>query len=324
MLIKPTKIKREVSPLLIVIGILLALFSLALILPLLWALMTTFKSVQDFTVAKNIFGLPKWSLSKNEIKFGNYILVLKNFKFNVRGNYFIGFNLDKAVGLNFDVGFGEVIFNTLIYAVGGALVAAIVPCVVGYLCAKYKFRFSKAVYVITVFVMVIPIVGATPARIILLRRLSMYDTLWGTLIEKLSFTNMYFLVFYAFFCGIPDSFAEAAEVDGASQLRILLSIMMPMAVKMVATVSLILFVQYWNDYNTPYMFMPTHPTLSFAVFKTVVLNQIVSDDPVILQTLRRDPAKLTSCMVLALPIVVLFVAFKNKLMGNISLGGVKG
>ena len=134
---------------------------------------------------------------------------------------------------------------------------------------------------------------------------------------------MYFLVFFAFFQGIPDSFAEAAEVDGASQLRILLSIMFPMAIKMITTVALILFVQYWNDYNTPFLFLPTHPTLSYAVFKVVVRKDFVWTTENAYE-MHFAPAQIAACMMLALPIIVIFIAFKNKLMGNVSLGGVKG
>lgn len=316
-----TRKKREVNAFMLMTFIVLSVFALSLILPLLWALITSLKSAMDFDV--NVLGLPDPSLSAKELRFSNYALVFKNFSFQVTANYFTGFSLNHLVGKDTVVNLGHILVNSLVYAVGGAVVGAIVPCVVGYLCAKYKFRFSGVLYAIVVFVMVMPIVGATPARITLLRRLGLFDSLAGSLIEKLSFTNMYFLVFFAFFQGVPDSFAEAAEVDGASQLRIMLSIMLPMSVKMLTTVSLILFVQYWNDYNTPYLFLPTHPTLSYAVFKVVVQKvfERVTPDA---YNMYYAPAQIAACMMLALPIVVVFIAFKNKLMGNVSLGGVKG
>lgn len=315
------KSKRDVNALMIATFVVLAVFSLSLILPLLWALLTSLKSAMDFDV--NVLGLPDPSLSAKELRFSNYVLVFKNFQFQVTANYFEGPNLNHLVGKDTIVNLGHILLNSVVYAVGGAVVGAIVPCIVGYLCAKYKFRFSGVLYAIVIFVMVMPIVGATPARITLLRRLGLFDNLAGSLIEKLSFTNMYFLVFFAFFQGVPDSFAEAAEVDGASQLRILLSVMFPMSIKMLTTVALILFVQFWNDYNTPYLFLPTHPTLSYAVFKVVVQKVFVrvTDDA---YNMYYAPAQIAACMMLALPVVVVFIAFKNKLMGNVSLGGVKG
>lgn len=303
------------------IGVILAAYSFTLLLPLLWALITSFKSVNDYSA--NILGLPTLAGSKAELAFGNYVVVFKNFKFLVSTGYFQGWTLRHAVGVNRHVGLWEIVFNTLVYSVGGAIAAAIVPCVVGYLCAKYKFRFSGVLYAIVIFVMVMPIVGTIPARITLLRRLCMYDSLWGSIIEKLSFTNMYFLVFFAFFKSVPDSFAEAAEVDGASQLRILVSIMLPMAMKMLTAVALILFVQYWNDYNTPYLFMPTHPTLSYAVFSLVLFNNFtpVTENAYLL---RFTPAQIAACMMLAVPVMIVFIIFKDKLMGNLSMGGIKG
>jgi ABC-type maltose transport system permease subunit len=60
--------------------------------------------------------------------------------------------------------------------------------------------------------------------------------------------------------------------------------------------------------------MPTHPTLAYGVFQ---MSQSTDN------TLSNDPARLASCMVLAIPILVLFIAFRNKIMGNVSMGGVK-
>ena len=318
---KSAKRKINLNPYVIVTFVILIVYAVSLLLPLLWGVMTSLKSFADFD--NNLLGLPSLQESKEQLLFSNYSLVYQNFSFRVTSSYFVGFSLDTLVGKDMIVTFGGVILNSIVYAVGGAVVAAIVPCIVGYLCAKYKFKFSSVLYAIVIFVMVMPIVGATPARITLLRRLNLFDSLWGSLIEKLSFTNMYFLVFFAFFQGIPDSFAEAAEVDGASQLRILLSIMFPMAIKMITTVALILFVQYWNDYNTPFLFLPTHPTLSYAVFKVVVRKDFVWTTENAYE-MHFAPAQIAACMMLALPIIVIFIAFKNKLMGNVSLGGVKG
>lgn len=313
--------KREANVLMIVICVVLAVYALTLIVPLLWAFFTSLKSIPDYN--KNILGFPNPELSSEELKFQNYVVVFNNFRFPVDASYFTGLSLNRLVGVSRLVGFWEVVLNSVIYSVGGALVSAVVPCLVGYLCAKYRFKFSNVIYAIVIFVMVMPIVGATPARITLLRRLGLFDSLAGDLVTKLSFTNMYFLVFYAFFQGIPDSFAEAAEVDGASQLRIMVSIMFPLAIKMITTVALILFVQYWNDYNTPYMYLPTHPTLSYSVFRLVLFTNFQGNTPDAYK-LRFTPAQIAACMMLAVPIIVVFVAFKDKLMGNISLGGVKG
>lgn len=127
---------------------------------------------------------------------------------------------------------------------------------------------------------------------------------------------MYFFVYYAFFGGLSNTYREAAELDGASEMTILLRIYFPLAMKMIATVFLIQFVALWNDYQTPLLYLPTHPTLSYGVY-------LVAIDPPSGIKLSDVPHSVSACMMLALPILIVFVIFKDKIMGNISLGGIK-
>ena len=104
-------------------------------------------------------------------------------------------------------------------------------------------------------------------------------------------------------------------MDGASQLRIMTSIILPLSVKIISTVWLILFVQLWNDYQTPMLYLPTLPTLAYGVYYVTEIDH--SGD------LTQTPIKVAGCMLLALPILVIFIFLKDKLMGNVSMGGVK-
>ena len=133
---------------------------------------------------------------------------------------------------------------------------------------------------------------------------------------KFHFGGMYFLVFYAYFKGLPDTYAEAAEIDGASQFRVLVMIIMPLAIKIMSTVFMILFVQLWNDYRTALIYMPTHPTLAYAVYHVAIYTNKGAFATI--------PAKTASCITLAVPILILFIFFKDKIMGNVTLGGIKG
>lgn len=137
-----------------------------------------------------------------------------------------------------------------------------------------------------------------------------------SIFQKSVFGGMYFLVFYAFFETMPDTYSEAAEIDGANYYTILLRIILPLAGKMIATVFLIVFVNYWNDYQTALVHMPTHPTLAYGVYR--IAHEVSSGD------LANIPTRISVCMMLAVPILIVFVIFKDKIMGNISIGGIKG
>ena len=125
---------------------------------------------------------------------------------------------------------------------------------------------------------------------------------------------MYFLVFYSFFVGLSDSYVEAAEIDGASQFRVMLSVIIPLAKTMISACFIMFFVQTWNDYSTPLMYLPTHPTLAYGIYFNTVLGDT---------TLNRVPIRLASLMFLAIPSLIFFILFRERLMGNISMGGVK-
>ena len=130
---------------------------------------------------------------------------------------------------------------------------------------------------------------------------------------------MYYFVFYAYFKGVPETYREAASIDGAGEVKIMFKIYFPLAIKMIMTVFLIMFVSLWNDYQNPLIFLPTQPTLATAVYYMTNLANGTKESKIFAEA----PAKMAASMVLALPILILFILTKNKLMGDISLGGIK-
>jgi len=309
--------KKERSPLNItvkvVLFIVLLLYSVSMLLPFVWGIITSLKSNFEFLYMHNILNVPTLEYSKDELLFANYRRAFKYFEFTKQVSFYFGENEINHFTEN---NLFTMIWNTLLYAGVGALLATIVPCIVAYLCAKFKYKFSGFLYGLVVTVMTIPIIGSTPAMITLMRSIGLYDTFVGYFFQKLSFGGMYFLVFYAFFETMPDTYSEAAEIDGANYYTILLRIILPLAGKMIATVFLIVFVNYWNDYQTALVHMPTHPTLAYGVYR--IAHEVSSGD------LANIPTRISVCMMLAVPILIVFVIFKDKIMGNISIGGIKG
>jgi len=203
--------------------------------------------------------------------------------------------------------------NTFLYVVIGPLLQTLVPAIMAYATAKHDFKICKLIYGIALFSMIMPIVGNYTAAIDLLRNLGLYDTWPGFFVQKFYFGGMYFLVFHAFYKALANSYSEAAEIDGASYYNILISIILPLSIKMIASVWLLQFVGFWNDYQTPRLYMPTHPTLAFTIWTLTTTYSRVAD----------IPTKVSGAMILALPILIFFIFFKDRLMGNVSLGGLK-
>lgn len=329
---KKIKKKIKINPYMVIVGTLLVLYTLSIFITMGWGLLTSFKAYSDFN-AGNLFGLPRmeyWDkiaawlqtvdkkhpnyqlfLGYDNI-FGNYSNSISKMTLSNTVDYLTGFNLDVQVLRKVNGSLFGIITNTLFYAVGTAFFAAFAPCIAGYLCSKFDYKFSGIAYAFVVVVITMPIVGNTTAVITLMKRLSLYDTMWGTWIRHFSFANTYFLIFYAFFKGVSNTYAEAAQIDGASYFTIMWKIYIPLSIKMVSTIFLLQLVALYNNYTESLIYMPTYPTLTYAIFK------LRSEG-----TINFKPQIIATSLFLCLPMLIFFVTFKNKLMGNISLGGVK-
>ena len=171
-------------------------------------------------------------------------------------------------------------------------------------------------YATVLIVMIIPIVGSMPSEIQMAKTFGLYNQMWGLWIMKANFLGMYFLVFHEYFKGLPDSYVEAAKIDGAGNVSILLRIGMPLAKNLFLTVLLINFITYWNDYQIPMLYLPSHPVAAWGMYRFV--NEPLSTE------ISNTPTRLAGVCLMALPIVVFYAAFNKKLNVNLSVGGIKG
>ena len=216
----------------------------------------------------------------------------------------------------------DVFSHSVLYAVGCALAKATVTCVTAYLCARYAYKISKIIYTVVLVSMMIPIVGSLPSEIQIANTLGLYNQIWGMWIMRSNFLGLYFLIFYEQFKAMPKSFSEAAEIDGANDWRIMVSIAMPLIKFTFLSVLLIYFIEYWNDFLVPLALMPAKPTAAYALH--VLYNTGGSVMEGAEHTLQNPPYVITFGLTIAAPIIILFVACNKQLLGNLSVGGVKG
>ena len=116
------------------------------------------------------------------------------------------------------------------------------------------------------------------------------------------------------FKSLPNEFYEAAIIDGANEWQVFLRIMFPLVIPTFGTIFLIKFIEFWNDYQTPLLYLNTHPTLAYGVQSMATSGA---------RGMSRVPMKLASCMIMMLPILFMFIFLRNKIMGNVTMGGVK-
>lgn len=285
--------KWSVFKVIILTGLLV--YAICLFLPLLWAIITAFKTQPDFR--GNIIGLPKkWTW--------NFTTIYEQFYISVT----------TPVGAR-NVYIEEMVLNSVLYSIGCSFFGTLVPCVTAYLCARYPYKFSKVIYSVVIIVMALPIVGNLPAEISMAMSVGIYDKIWGLWLMKAHFLGIYFLVFYNMFRTIPTAYTEAARIDGAGNWTVMLQIIMPMAKNTFFTVMLINFITYWNDYQTPLVYLPSYPTAALGMYRMsyVTLNELST-----------IPMRMTAAIFMLIPTLVLFACFHKRLLGNLTVGGIKG
>lgn len=259
-----------------------------------WGLSTSFKS--DYYFEHNLLSFPEF----NKKMFNNYLTIFNKLEFQHNAVYF---------------NFFDMVINSFIYTFGCSLISTFVPFLVAYLTARYEYRFSALINSLVIIVMMIPIVGNLPAQIALIKSMGMYDnnfSMIAVFIMQFHFLGMYYLVFYGMFKNIPDAYAEAAKIDGASNVKIMFNVMMPLGASTFLSVWLLRIIFYWNDYNTPYVFLQSQPTLSLMIMSFMQETNVFTIQ-----------VQMAGAMIFCLPILVLFLIFRKKLMGNVSIGGIK-
>lgn len=288
-------LKTKFSPFTIVLLIVLAAYVLSMFTLIGWALITSFKSPNDFRT--NAIGMPE--------KFvWNYTFVYTKFYVSV---------LTES---GMEVVYMETMFvYSILYSLGCAFFQTLVPCITAYLCARFNYKFSKIVYTAVIVVMILPIVGSLPAELQMTKNTGLYDSIWGLWIMKANFLGMYFLVFYDGFKGLSMTYTEAAKIDGASNMHILLAIVLPLVKNIFFTVMLVNFIGFWNDYQVPLLYMPSYPTVAYGMYNMANTRE---------NNLSSVPMRMTGAMLMFIPIFTLFLIFQKRLLGNLTVGGIKG
>ncbi len=186
-------------------------------------------------------------------------------------------------------------------------------CMTAYVLAKYEFRGNSFIYSFVIIAGVIPTLGSLPASYRLMSDLKLIDTYLGMILMLCGGFGGHFLYLHSYFKSVSWAYAESAMLDGASDFRIFVQIMLPLVKNGVIAFTIIRFLSNWNEFWTPYMFYESHPTIA------VGLNALSAE-----ATNTGAYAELFAAMVISIiPILVIYAAFQKKIMSNTIGGGVK-
>jgi len=210
---------------------------------------------------------------------------------------------------------GRYLLNTLIFTSITTAVMVVVVTLAAYAFARMKFAGRDAVFAIFLSLMMIPNELVVITNFVTITNAGLRNTFTGLILPSVT------SVFYVYllrenFAQVPDNLYYAAKVDGTSDLKYLLKVMVPICRPTLITITILKVIECWNSYVWP---------------------RLITDDPNYylvsngIQEIRENgfgreniPAMMAAVVVISVPLIVLFLLFRNKIMEGVSRGGTKG
>lgn len=265
----------------------MSIFAFTYLLLLIWMVFSSFRSVSGFNRDPfNFFEFTWESLAKNYEKAFTY----------------------KAYGTTT---MPKMILNSVIFVVGNLVVTTAIPCITGYILAKYNFKLRGFLINLTVVTMVIPTVGSMSVTYRFLDSLHLLNKFEGVFLMSAGGLGFASLMYRNYFGAIPWSYAESAFLDGAGNFTVFIRIMLPQAKPLLVSLGIMGFIGGWNDYMTPYMYLNDYPTVAYGL--TAIQSKYKASMPYVF-----------AAMTFATGVVlVVFCCFSDTIMNNMSAGGLK-
>ena len=229
-----------------------------------------------------------------------------------------GWTLQNFVDINARLDLARSLLNSLIFTLGVLAGTLTFGLAAGYSLSRLHWRGRGALFAIMLGVQAIPFqLLMIPLYVQVTRIYGLGDSYLGMILPFLINTTAVF-IFRQFFLSLPESLFEAARIDGASELRILFSVAVPLVKPAIATVALITFIGPWNEFLWPFLITKQTSLQPLAV---ALANYITN----VSQTASNpNGAILAGAATLAFPVVLLFVFFQRYFQASDISSGVKG
>lgn len=265
--------------------VLLTFWAIVVLFPFYWMVLTSLKSYGSYNAER----IPKFFTSAPTLQ-----------------NYADAFT---AVPL------GRYLLNTVVFTVVTTAIMLIVITLAAFAFARLSFRGKNAAFTAFLSLMMIPSELVVITNFVTITNLNMRNTFAGLILPSVT-SVFYIYLLKENFEQVPDELYRAAKVDGTSDLKYLLKVMIPICRPTLVTVTILKIIECWNSYVWP---------------------RLITDDPDYflvsngIQEIRENgfgreniPAMMAAVVVISVPLVVLFLIFRNKVMEGVSRGGTKG
>lgn len=231
---------------------------------------------------------------------------------------------------------GEKVFmssflNTCITSFGSAILQSVSCAIIGYALGRFKFKGRNIVFLTVILALLIPPQTMIIATYGIWSKLGMINTFMPVLLPTLFGLGirggLFALIYMYFFQRIPDAMDDAARIDGAGPFRVFLQIMLPLVRSAIAIVFIFSFVWHWNDnYEAPmYMYkdkmMTLQPKLqNIRQYFADLVGDSAGDSPI--SRAMTEPTLFAGCLLVLLPVLIVFIVGQKKLAAGIERIGV--
>ncbi|WP_099159831.1 carbohydrate ABC transporter permease [Virgibacillus ndiopensis] len=263
----------------------LILWTIAVLYPIFWMFIGSFKSNAE--IYKNPWGFPEtWN-------FQNFVDAWTNY------------NIDTSV------------FNSLIVTVVGAVLTLVLAIPTAYAIERLNFRGSKFLFTLYVSAMMIPMVLGWIPLFFLLSDLGLLDNIFGlAIVYAVSQLPFSIFVLTSFISTIPKSLEESAAMDGMSPYRVLWKIITPLSMSGIITVTIMNAIQFWNEYFMALIFLQSEDNYTLALAIDFISNEA--------EYTNAWGTLFAGLVIAIVPVIVLYAIFQQRIAKGMTEGAIKG
>ncbi|ACQ78283.1 binding-protein-dependent transport systems inner membrane component [Beutenbergia cavernae DSM 12333] len=275
--------RRGVRPARVVAFAILVVLALAWLIPVLWAVLTSFKTEADAAA----FPISIWP---------------------TQGFTLEAFRTTLAEGM-----VPRWAWNSLLTSTAVTVITVVISSLAGYAMSRFDFAGRRMLLAVTVASIMIPGQILIVPLFQQMLTFNLVDTYWGIILPQVIAAPMVFIL-KKFFDQIPRELEEAALMDGASRLRILWQIVVPLSRPILGAVSIFVFIGAWNNFLWPFI----------VVNKAELMTLPVGLQTVISAYGIQYAQNMAQAVLAALPLIVVFLFFQRQIIKGISTTGIAG
>ena len=264
-----------------------------------------------FTILSLVYILPIFIVLFNSFKKKAFIN-LEPFKLPTEKN-FVGFeNYQAAID---QYGLLDAVGWTVFITVGSVLVILVCTSMCAWYITRVQDRFTKTVYLLCVFSMVVPFQMVMFTLALVADRLKL-NTPWGIIIVYLGFgAGLAVFMFCGFVKSIPLEIEEAALIDGCSPLRTFFSVVLPIMKPTYISVGILETMWIWNDFLLPYLVLDTNKYKTISIVIQYMKGSFG----------RVDMGAIMAALIMAvIPVIVFYLSCQKYIIKGVAAGAVKG